>query len=135
MIGILANSPAFAEDDSYVCAADSALGFDYNKTSRQWERADFKIENKYVVSKSSDVSKGLEVKKIGLSEGTSCGDGFDENGLIRCIGILDFLMNKKSLRYIVSHIYGYVIKEYPKEGPLEEGSLTPYLEIGQCSPL
>jgi hypothetical protein len=135
MIGILVNSPAFAKDDSYVCVAESAVGFDYNKTSKKWERKDFKTESKYVLSKSSDAGKGWEVKKIGQKEGTSCGSGFDENGFIRCSGILDFLMNNKSLRYIVSHLYGYVIKEYPKDSPLEEGSLTPYLEIGKCSPL
>ena len=135
MIGILASSPVFAEDESYVCVAESAVGFDYNNTSSQWESKDFKTDSKYVVSKSSDVSKGWEVKKVGQSEGTSCGSGFDENGFIRCSGILDFLMNNKSLRYIVAHIYGYVIKDYPKGGPLEEGSLTPYLEIGKCSPL
>ena len=65
LIGFLVCSPAFAKDDFYVCAAESAVGFDCNKTSRQWERADFKTESKYVVSKSSDVSKGWEVKKIG----------------------------------------------------------------------
>ena len=87
------------------------------------------------MSQSSEDGKGWEVKKIGQSEGISCGAGFDENGFIRCSGVIDFLMNNKSLRYIVSHLYGYVIKEYPKGGQLEEGSLTPYLEIGQCSPL
>ena len=135
LIGVFVCPPAFAEDDSYICVAESAVGFDYNKTSSQWQRKDFKTESKYVVSKSSDGSKGWEVKKIGQSEGTPCRSGFDENGFIRCSGILDFLMNNKSLRYIVAHIYGYVIKDYPKGGPLEEGSLTPYLEIGKCSPL
>ena len=135
LIGVLVCSPTFAEDDSYVCVAESAVGFDYNNTSKKWERTDFKTESKYVVSKSSDASKGWEVKKIGQSEGTSCGNGFDENGFIRCSGIIDFLMNNKSLRYIVSHLFGYVIKEYPEGSQLKEGSLTPYLEIGQCSPL
>jgi hypothetical protein len=135
LIGVLACSPAFAEDDSYVCVAESAVGFDYNKTAKKWERSDFKTESKYVVSKSSEAGKGWEVKKIGQSEGISCGDGFDENGFIRCSGIIDFLMNNESLRYIVSHLYGYVIKEYPKGSQLEEGSLKPYLEIGRCSPL
>ena len=52
----------------------------------------------------------MGVKKIRQSEGTSCGGGFDENGFIRCSGVIDFLMNNKSLRYIAGHIYVYIIK-------------------------
>jgi len=135
LIGVLATSPALAEDDSYLCVAESAVGFSFNKTSRQRERANFKAQSKYVVSKSSEAGKEWEVKKIGQSLGTPCAGGFDENGFIRCKGLLDFQMNNKSLRYIVVHPYGYVVKEYPKDGLFEEGSLTPYLEIGECSPL
>jgi hypothetical protein len=135
LIAVLSNSPALAKDDSYLCVAESAVGFSFNKTSKNWEQANFKAENKYLVSKSSEASKEWEVKKIGESSGTDCPGGFDQYGFIRCEGLLDFRMNNKSLRYIVVHPYGYVVKEYPKSGLLQEGSITPYIEIGKYSPL
>jgi hypothetical protein len=135
LIGVLVTTPAFAKDDSYLCVAESAVGFSFNKASQQWERANFKADKKYLVSKSSEGGKTWEVKEMGQSEGTTCEEGFNENGFIKCKGLLDFTMNKNSLRYILVHPYGYVVKEYKKGGFLEEGALTPYLEIGKCSPL
>jgi len=134
LIAVLPNSSALAKDDSYLCVAEDAVGFSFNKTSKKWERANFKAEDKYLVSKSSEASKGWEVKKIGESSATPCEGGFDENGFLTCIELLDFRMNNKSLRYMVIHRYGYVVKEYPR-GKFEEGSITPYIEIGKCSPL
>jgi len=134
LIAVLANSSALGKDDSYLCVAESAVGFSFNKTAKKWEWANFKAEDKYLVSKSSEASKEWEVKKIGASSGTPCTGGFDEYGFIRCEGRLDFRMNNKSLRYIIVHPYGYVVSEYSK-GLFEEGVITPYIEIGKCSPL
>lgn len=135
LIGVISTTPALAKDDAYLCVAESSVGFSFDKTSRDWERTNFKAESKYVLSKSSDVGKEWEVKKIGESSGTPCEGDFNMHGFISCKGILDFKMNKISLRYIVFHPYGYVVKDYPKDGPFQEGSMTPYLEIGKCSPL
>lgn len=128
-------SSALAKSTSYLCVAESAVGFSFDKATKDWGRANFKAESKYVLSMQSDEKKGWEVKEIGESRGTECEGGFSEHGFIECKGLIDFQMNNKSLRYIIVHKYGYVVKEYPDDGLFKEGSLTPYLEIGKCSPL
>lgn len=134
LVFLAGTSAALAQSDSFLCVAENAVGFSFNKSTKEWERANFKSEDKYVVSKSSDKRKGWEVKKIGESIGAECAEGFNEHGFINCNGFMDFQMNRISLRYIMVHKYGYVVKEYSDDGLFKEGSLTPYLEIGKCSP-
>lgn len=134
LILFFANSPAFASDDSYICVAESSVGFNFNKTSRQWERSNFKTRNKYIVRKSFQLNERWEVNKIGTSEGITCEGDFDENNFIRCNGSIAFFMNNTSLRFIVVHPWGYVINNATKDNSKDEGSVTPYLEIGKCSP-
>ncbi|MFO7739827.1 MAG: hypothetical protein R6V46_15215, partial [Desulfatiglandaceae bacterium] len=49
LIGILANSVALAENESYICVAESSVGFIFNKTTNEWEGANFKTDGIFVV--------------------------------------------------------------------------------------
>ena len=135
LILLLTMSSALAQSNSYLCVAENAVGFSFNKSKNQWEQTSFKDERKYLLSKSNDKTKGWEIKRIGESIGIECPGGFDEAGFIECKELMEFQMNNQSLRYIIVFKYGYVVKEYSDEGVFKEGSLTPYLEIGKCSPL
>lgn len=128
-------SQALAQNISYLCVAENAAGFSFDESTKNWGYANFKAESKYVLSNQSGEKEGWEVKEIGKSRGTECEGGFNESGFIGCKGLIDFQMNNKSLRYIIVHKYGYVVSEYSDDGLFKEGSITPYLEIGKCSPL
>jgi hypothetical protein len=66
---------------------------------------------------------------------------FDENGLLLCErGISRFRFSKKSGRFIVGTIYGYVLNGFgvsAQTGKVianePDGSADPFLEIGTCS--
>lgn len=114
--------------DSYLCVADMATGFSYNKALDKWETANFNVEeSKYVVSKSKD--KYWQVKQIGKSDYSSsyyCNGGFSEYGFLSCSGLLgSFNMNRINLRYIRIFSMGYY----------NNTKDTPFIEIGKCSPL
>ena len=51
-----------------------------------------------------------------------------------CRGPLDFRMNKNSLRFLASHLYGYWTDNVLSSNEFPEGEGTPYMEIGKCSP-
>lgn len=128
-------TPALAKNNSYLCVPEDAVGFSFDKATKKWRHANFIAERKYLLSKHSGEKRGWEVKVIGDSFGTGCERGFNEVGFIECNGLIDFTMNNRSLRYIIVHKYGYVVAEYSNHELFKEGSLTPYLEIGKCSPL
>ncbi len=132
LIGFIANSSIWAKNEGYLCVAEIATGFIFNKSKDRWEPASSKVDGKYLLNKSSESKKSWEVKNIGESLPAKCIDGFDKHGYIECKGRMDFKMNNKSLRYIINEPYGYVVEEY---SIYDEGTLMPYLEIGKCSPL
>jgi hypothetical protein len=134
-IYIAGASSAIAESNSYICVAEESTGFSFDEGTRRWGSRNFHADSKYILSKSSSKEGRWEVKEVGTSFGTGCDGGFDDKGFVECSGLIHFEMNNKSLRYIVVHKYGYVASEFPKDGPFNEGSITPYIEIGKCSPL
>ena len=137
LVFLTGTSSAIAQNDSFLCVADKSVGFSFNKSTKEWESTNFKAEGKYVLSKPSDKAKGWELKEFGSSITDKCAGGFSENGFIYCKGWKDFQMNNKSLRFQIVYAAGYVISEYLDldDGQHAEGSVTPYLEIGKCSPL
>jgi hypothetical protein len=45
------SSPVVAQNhrDRWLCVVDTSVGLDYNKTTKKWEPAIFRSENKYIL--------------------------------------------------------------------------------------
>lgn len=124
--------------DGYVCAATHAAGFRFDKAEDQWVSATFRTDSKYLVrpSRSEDLAFirmahtiRWVVVKIGDSRPIGyCEDGFGDNGILSCEGIHEFVVNSRTLRFEHRFDLGYAIS------PGEDGDVTPYMEIGTCSP-
>jgi hypothetical protein len=118
-----------------------ATGFKYNKTLDKWEIINkFDVDDsKYVVSKSKDKDAAWVVIRIGeRSEFAYCKEEFNYKGYLECDGVASVNMNKNNLRFILIHRHGYhnaVVKDLHGGLLLREGDLTPFMEIGKCSPL
>lgn len=130
---------AFA-GESYLCIADMATGFSYNKTIDKWEIAKFNVDDsKYVVSKSNLKGYVWEIKKIGDSEPISwCKEDINDGGYLHCEGFEYFKMNIRNLRFMSVYMIGYIndnIKENNGSFIFKEGGNTPSMQIGKCSPL
>jgi len=104
------SSIALAEETRYLCIPEKAVGFFFNKTSKQWENTNFNAKNKYILIKSSD-NKDWQLKTIeksGKYPVMSCEGGFDEAGVIDCEDFGEkFTMNNKNFKYIKVHPHGY----------------------------
>lgn len=135
MFLLTATSSTQAKEVSYLCVAESSVGFSFNEATKRWERAYFKTESKYVLSKTSYNTDGWKLKEIGESLNIECEGEFDEQGFIDCKSLRNFTMNNKSLRYIIAQKHGYVVGGHQDNKWFKEGWLTPYLEIGKCSSL
>jgi hypothetical protein len=117
-------------NESYICVADSATGFAFNKTSKKWKSTFFTTENKYIISKSKKAKYQWSVKEVGESYiYSSCKNDFNSGGYIFCIGIGNtFTMNKNTFRFIMTYRLGYL------DG-IDNDDNTPHIEIGKCSPI
>ncbi len=122
--------------EQYLCTADRASGFSFNKVMKEWTHTTFKANSKYVVSKPEDGSSAFVVREIGNPFVTAwCKDPFSEAEFLLCEGIGgDFKFNRKNGRYIYAYLMGYfnVVPDVNKI--TDETSDTPYVEIGKCSP-
>jgi len=133
--------PSYSEektekDVSYLCIADSAVGFIFNKSTKAWNRTFIQTDRKYIISKSESIYDVWEVNVIGDDFPFSgCKEDFNDDGNLFCEGLSDFRFNKYNLRFLKIYPIGYwnefrgVMKNY------KEGNNTPYMEIGKCSPL
>ena len=130
--------------DSYLCVAEHASGFVYDKESNMWEAASFPVENKqYLVSptRADDIiSKALKydyrieervsAKPIINCKNIKSADSNEDTGLILCRGSFgaSFNFDTRSGKFIRSQLTGYVINT-TGTSPEE----LPYIEIGNCS--
>lgn len=133
---ILIPITAFAAE-SYLCAADMATGFSFDKATKQWNATTFKPDKKYIVNKSLSKKATWEVKEVGTKYPlVGYKEDFSSEGYLYCNGFLKFKMNNKSLRFLSAYLMGYY-EDYTDQEPgePEEGEDTPYIAIGKCSPL
>ena len=116
----------------YLCVAEQAAGFSYDKEKKEWKTTTFGVRSKYVVSKAEGAKHAFEVTEIGKTVPSFyCESDFDRLGFLRCPNALgEFKFNKDNGRYLSSYLAGY----YDMLSEEHEGSDTPYLEIGKCSP-
>ena len=124
------STSAFAQE-TYICIADLSTGFAFNKTTKNWFSTNFNVQdNKYVLSQKN---KLWYWKKVGAPENATieCGE-FNPAGYLNCSSygqVLSF--NKTNLRFSLTNSVGYVSGELLGV----EGSITPFMTIGKCSPL
>lgn len=112
---------------SYLCVPDSVVGFGFNKVTKSWTQTHFEVGNsKYLLSLTNN---RWEWKKIGDKYSlVNCGQ-FSEYGVLNCDGVWNVQFNKNNLRFMQTYLLGYV-------APVgNEGSDTPHIFIGKCSPM
>jgi len=130
--------------DSYLCEAERASGFVYDKETNTWETASIPVENKqYLVSPTGAddiVSKALKYnyrieERVSAKPIINCktiksADSNEDTGLILCRGSFgaSFNFDTRSGKYIRSQLTGYVMNT--TGSPSEK---SPYIEIGNCS--
>lgn len=112
--------------ESYLCISEAIGGVAYDDTTRKWVGTKFTNTNEKIL-----ISKKNEVWKFKIFNGTyeeKCGK-MNEYGIIRCdiIGG-DFIFNKKTKRFIKTHINGYI-------SGIDNNDNTPAVIIGSCSQL
>jgi hypothetical protein len=116
------------EAQTYLCIADMATGFWFNKSTKKWETAEFDVaEEKYVLKGNNNKWTWI---KIGEGFGETCGKGFTDAGYFRCDGLSIIYMNRNNLRFQVTKPTGF-----PDSGDFgwDQGAITPFIEIGKCA--
>ena len=139
LLGSLLFSFSSFAQTSYLCIADKSTGFSFNKTTGEWNPTVFKTTNKYLISKSTSKDMAWDVKNVGESVAdTFCEKDFNDMGVLRCLGMKTFYINRKNGRYIASSPLGYwldnkdLIFKLPKEMQLEAQAQTRAAHQNRC---
>jgi hypothetical protein len=113
---------------TYLCVADMATGFSFNKSMKKWEAAEFDVKDEKYVLKEDN--KKWTWTKVGEKFGDTCDKGFTDAGYFRCDRLSTIYVNRNNLRFQLTKPTGY-----PDSGGFgeEEGGNTPYIEIGRCA--
>jgi hypothetical protein len=138
LLNLLFGAVAFAED--YLCIADMATGFRYNEGSKNWEESSFRLKNsKYLIS-GLEKGAAYNVKHLGGSDVMSrCKDDFNDIGSLFCKGTFDIKFNKINGRFVLTYTFGYfnvlpgIQSDSVSIRKSDQGSETPFLEIGKCT--
>lgn len=128
---VIAAEPVISK--TYLCIADSAVGFKRDPKTQKWGSTEFNVEKKrYIVKRAG---KDAHVTEFGSQESFFNCANFNEYGFTRCQGLGEiFSFNDSSLRYMDIYTIGYVTSL--KSGDAKDvSSDTPYIEIGTCSPI
>lgn len=128
--------PTIVHADQYLCIADSSVGFSFNKGTKSWERANFRVgENKYVLSGPKSEGAAYLLTRMGSQFAEAqCEKGFNDPGYLFCSGFGgDFKFNRRNGRYLKTYTVGYFNVVPGVNEVTDENSDTPYLEIGKCS--
>jgi hypothetical protein len=138
LLTLLVTKLTFADD--FLCIADLATGFRYNQNIKSWEESSFKLKKSRYFISLREKGTGYDVKRSsGPDVMSRCKDGFDEIGSLSCKGTFDIKFNKINGRFVLTYPFGYfnVIPDSKIDSKLirktDQGSETPFMEIGKCS--
>jgi hypothetical protein len=143
---IAADAPA-----GWLCVAEKATGFHYDKTTKAWNVATFNSDEKFLFRKPNDDEirryrstlggswKPAAYIVIRLGKVTppdvlpkTCGDLIPAFGTIKCQSTFEeFVINTKLSRFQMTSEEGYITQSDDKESD----AATPFIEIGRCAPL
>ena len=119
------------EVTGFICIPDYATGFSPDRSGK-WEPTQFDVKGKRYLLRVKEsrwywTRFGEEpVERIDLCT------SFNEAGFSECKNREDPVMfNRKKLRFQVVHPYGYVVSDTA----MDKKPITPFYEIGTCSPL
>lgn len=140
LIAILTATSAQGAED-YICASDHVAGFAFDRDTKQWRATSFRADEKFLIKSSpkEDRAQGIyfTVTKTGSSRPDFvCERDFGTYGSLTCGGFGQFKFNKRTLRFMSTYTIGYT-----DEGlgignlNMQEGSNTPAMSIGRCTPL
>jgi len=136
LVFIVFSVGAGAQDKSYLCMADQATGFRFDKTTKKWSAANFNVSNdKYIVARSKDASYTWVVTKVGDDQPLFyCKDDIGEVDQFLLCNLFDpsFHFDVKTLRFTAIRVHGYIV---PSGNGRNEGDAEPLMEIGKCAPL
>ena len=131
--------PMSVSAESFLCTAEHAAGFGFNENTKEWESFKFETDSKYVVSRTDKNDKFYKWKVVQHRNNRhllQCENDFTEHGYLLCgkYNLYKFDMNKESMRFLMVYHGGYAVPQaYIDDG--KEGGDTPFMEIGECSPL
>lgn len=132
--------------NSYLCEAESATGFVYDKKRDHWQSSQLVAANKYLISPVATddlIGRALkfdhEVRMVDSEKPlihcktARFADSNEESGMMYCRGTrgASFTYNKRTGKYIRSDLAGYVEIEMEAS----EVKPVPFIEIGKCSPM
>lgn len=128
---ILAIIPSLVNAESYLCVAVHVTGFRVTPNTQRWEQTTLPNSSEYIVTPSF----GTVIKKGNKYPWSYCPHGFDKNAELRCqTAETDFLLNKKTLRFMAIYKNGYWNQSTePAATDHEDDTETPFLSIGTCS--
>ncbi|MHC4337422.1 MAG: hypothetical protein ACYSTG_05660 [Planctomycetota bacterium] len=143
LFAVLTNSAPAPAAEGYLCLAEHSAGIAFDKVSKRWAATIFKPDQKVLVSKANDEEKKKGavwvVKSVGSNREAPdfvCKEDFDNNGYLHCSGFGDFMFNRRNLRFLSTFTFGYVTDGLGETNWFgEEGTNTPALSAGKCSPL
>ena len=127
---LMISTSVFA-NESYLCIADKATGFSFNKQSKTYERRNFNVsKGKYILKNNNNTWEWTDFgRKYSL-----CTGSFNASGIFGCGDFESVTFNKNNLRYVKTSIFGYLVGG-DKNFNIKDGENDPYIEIGECSPM
>lgn len=123
-----AQTPATAQ--KYLCIADHATGFEFNLRAKGWRPSHFKADERYIVRKTGN-SGSWSVFKFGFKSPSCTGTDLKsgQNNYFNCL-LGEFVFHTGDLRYLYFYRGSYLGSKGKENSPD-----TPFIEIGECSPI
>lgn len=127
---------AAEETRSYLCIADDATGFAYNKSVKKWRSGGFNVDDMRYILKRYSIGNGPKrwgVFNFGEADAgiatIPCQGDFNEAGVLLCENYSYFRFDRETSRFLYVYLVGYTAAG--KVGA--EGGDTPVMAIGKCS--
>ena len=136
-----------ANAEGWLCVADSAAGFRYNKQTQQWDAQTFKADSRFVIKRQSADSVFKKVawvfQEVGQKNETgACKEDFDDQGYLKCFSFVgELTFRKETLRFIMKSNADYFLTDKERDDIRDvlktelDARDDMGVEIGRCTPL